>query len=539
MTDFESEKFYQDLRQKLDGFGSAPPEAVWESIRAQVPVRKRRRRPALLLLLLGTLIVGLTVGTGQWQPFSVSAPGALPAGPAVSQARVAGDAVGGPAEAAGASAPLATASTTPIAATNASAADAAGTPALGAPHKPALGAPHSSAGTVGVPSPAGGRTFRRATPSLLAAPSTRTKRSARKGAETENTASARTAASVSAKHIATASRATARNRARRKAGRATGLIAGNSSTRVRTARIKAGSSEAEALARTRHASRSLANRSSQTAATGLSGTEATGKGARKARIRQPKISNAPLALLVVRPAVKQPEEPEVRAARRSPRRRPTRREIRLRNWSAQLLLGSGLTYRIMGGAPTQLERLERPSLGFSGQATATYALSRQLSVAAGLGYAEYATALHYQLKKTASETMVQKDFRDVYRYLTIPVQAQLTLAGNPRWRYGVLGGGTVAILADAQTTEGSACNCQQVQWSTSTQAMPFSRTNLVLTGGVFASYQFGLGQWLTVRPQGQVFLNSITTPASGRTARRPWNLGVQAGYSWDLDPRKR
>ncbi|UOQ70133.1 outer membrane beta-barrel protein [Hymenobacter cellulosilyticus] len=211
-----------------------------------------------------------------------------------------------------------------------------------------------------------------------------------------------------------------------------------------------------------------------------------------------------------------------------------------------MLLGSGLSYRFLGGSPTQVERLERPTLGYSGQVSATYALSRQLAVSAGLGYSEYATSLNYQLRKSASDslgqqnTLTRKKFRDTYGFLTIPVQAQLTLAGNARWRYGVQAGGTGAFLTGAKTTEGSACKCQQVQWNGSQQAMPFTRTNLLLTGGAFASYQFALGQWLTIRPQGQIFLNSLSTGASGRAPRRPgtWVCRPATAGTWTLASTK-
>ncbi|GGG40945.1 hypothetical protein GCM10011378_16500 [Hymenobacter glacieicola] len=234
------------------------------------------------------------------------------------------------------------------------------------------------------------------------------------------------------------------------------------------------------------------------------------------------------------------EELEVRAKRR-PRTRPSRRELLLRGWSAQLLAGTGLTYRAVGNGATQLEQLERPGVGFSAQASGAYALTRQLTVSAGIGYAEYATSLRYQLSKAGQDTVGTRaiNFRDVYRFVMVPLQVHYTLQGNQRWRLGVLGGGTLALLTGARTTEGTACNCSQRQWQPGVgTTSPFERTSLLLNAGVFAQYQFAPGQWFTVRPQGHLFLNSLTNQASGRAARRPWSLGIQAGYSWDLDPRK-
>ncbi|RYU82822.1 outer membrane beta-barrel protein [Hymenobacter persicinus] len=526
MTDHESEKFYQDLRRKLDGYGSAPPEAVWAGIRAQVPARRPRRyRPLLLLLLLGTLVIGLTFGPSQWlrliepaepgQAARISSTTPL-ASPAAQQNR----APGLPAPAGAGS----TTATEPAAAATSSALAVTSTAPLAATSGKALASGQRNI----VAGP--GRTGRL----LLAADSRRSKRLARKYGESS------AAQTGSSEELASAEM----GRSRRKMSRSARLLA-TSRSRQRALGLEitgSRTSHSEALGRVmrrrRAAGRAVAGPEVDATESSLGETSQNTTSGRR-RTRQPKISNAPLALLVVRPAVEEAAEPEVHATKRRPRKRPTKQELRLRNWSAQVLVGSGLTYRVLGGTPTQLETLERPSLGFSGQATATYAFSRQLAVAVGLGYAEYATALHYQLQKKTLETVEQKDFRDVYRFLTVPVQAQLTLGGNARWRYGVLGGGTLALLTGARTTEGSACNCQQTQWTSDAVNLPFNRTNLQLTGGAFASYQFGLGQWLTIRPQGQIFLNSLTTPASTRADRRPWSLGVQAGYSWDLDPRNK
>ena len=210
------------------------------------------------------------------------------------------------------------------------------------------------------------------------------------------------------------------------------------------------------------------------------------------------------------------------------------------DWSVQVLAGPGLTYRLLGRSATQLQRLERPAAGFSGQLMVAYAFSPRLTLAAGLGYAQYATTLRYQLASRRPDSVVAAvDFRDQYHFLTVPVQARLALGGNHRWRYGVLGGAELAVLTSARTTEGSPCYCRQQRWLGSAPGSDstFRRLNLALTAGAFASYQFRPGQWLTIQPQAQLFANPLN--AAGSAARRPWNLGLQLGYRWELPPRRR
>ncbi|AHJ97018.1 outer membrane beta-barrel protein [Hymenobacter swuensis] len=511
MTEHESEQFYQDLNRKLEGYGSAPPEAVWAAIREQVPAKQSRNWRLLLLLLLLAFVVGtVKIGNDYWHPFASHKTGSQAAQHPTNQPE-AGRATNRQ------QLPPAYATVNPAVAA-ASAEPNAITRATTSTVSPIAGPAGTVAGKSGAP--------------MLPAVTARTKRERR----TWNGAVA---------GVANGPDGAARSK-RRNPRWAAGLLTGTTKpTRTSYQSLESEGSR-RALQRPGAARRSRTdlnrtigeaaeNPAAENPAAGDATANATAT--RRSRKQTQKISNEPLALLAIRPKPLEPAEPEVHAKRRA-RKRPTKQELRLRNWSAQLVLGPSLTYRFLGGSPTQLERLERPNLGFSGQATAAYAFSRQLTVAAGLGYAEFANSLNYQLKKTSQENLLQKDFRDVYRFLTIPVQAQLTLQGNHRWRYGVLGGGNVAFLTGARTTEGSACNCGQRQWTTDAVNLPFRRLNLALTGGVFASYQFAPGQWLTIRPQGQVFLNSLTVPDSTRAPRRPWSTGVQIGYSWDLDPRK-
>ncbi|RSK43319.1 PorT family protein [Hymenobacter perfusus] len=502
MTEHESEQLYQDLKRKLEGYGSAPPEAVWAAIREQVPAKQPRNwRPLLLLLLLAFVVGTVKIGNDYWHPFASLNAGSQAAQRTSSQPE---------ADRATSRKLLPPAHTTAEPAALAESRAARAVTSAVSPLSGSSGNPSAESGSP-----------------ILPAITARTKREQR-------THNGVVVGAANGPDGAPRSK-------RRNLRRAVGLLAGT----TKTARTSYPGLESEGNRRTLQ--RSGAARRSRTDLSPTAGEAAenptTGDATahatatRRSRQQAQKVSNEPLALLAIRPKPLEPAEPEVHAKRRA-RKRHTKQELRLRNWSAQLVLGPSLTYRFLGGSPTQLERLERPNLGFSGQATAAYAFSRQLTVAAGLGYAELANSLQYQLKKTSQENLLQKDFRDVYRFLTIPVQAQLTLQGNHRWRYGVLGGGNVAFLTGARTTEGSACNCGQRQWPTDAVNLPFRRLNLALTGGVFASYQFAPGQWLTIRPQGQVFLNSLTIPDSTRAPRRPWSTGVQIGYSWDLDPRK-
>lgn len=506
MTEHESEQFYQDLNRKLEGYGSAPPEAVWAAIREQVPAKQPRNwRPLLLLLLLAFVVGTVKIGNDYWHPFASHKAGSQAAQRPANQPE-AGRATSRKLL------QLAHATVDPAAAAVTT--------------EPSATVPATASAVSPIAGPAGTASVGRGA-LLLPTVTARTKRERR----TRNGVVA---------GVANGPDGAARSK-RRNPRWAAGLLAGT----TKTTRTSYPSLESEGSRRTSQRpgaarrSRTDLNRTAGEAAENPAAGDATANATatRRNRKQTQKISNEPLALLAIRPKPLEPAEPEVHAKRRA-RKRPTKQELRLRNWSAQLVLGPSLTYRFLGGSPTQLERLERPNLGFSGQATAAYAFSRQLTVAAGLGYAEFANSLNYQLKKTSQENLLQKDFRDVYRFLTIPVQAQLTLQGNHRWRYGVLGGGNVAFLTGARTTEGSACNCGQRQWTTDAVNLPFRRLNLALTGGVFASYQFAPGQWLTIRPQGQVFLNSLTVADSTRAPRRPWSTGVQIGYSWDLDPRK-
>ena len=485
MTEKDPEHLYQDLRQKLEGYGSPPPESVWAGIRRQVPAQQPSRWRRLLPVLLLALLMGsLSVSTSYWRPlFQRPASSRVP--------RAARPATPSPetnqqAAASGQPTHPATRGETALSDPTAASAAAAGT----------VAATRDAAAANPARQPlAGAATTRRTLPLAVIAPDRRTPRPP-----------------VSPDEAAAARAALATRRVASRAHHAGLVLAGTDASRHRT-RLQSRPKQARGSAENRAQHPADANASGLTAA----------------------LPNEPLALRPLLPPPLAAPAPDVQRQRRPRQRRLTRQELRLRDWSVQLTAGPGLTYRLLSGTSTQLEGLERPAIGYAGQLTGAYAFSRQLTVAGGLGFARYTNSLRYTLRQASSDQTRQIDFRDTYSFLTLPLQAQLTLGGNHRWRYGVLGGGSVNLFTGARVTEGSACHCGQRTIAPSTSDSTFQRVNLALTAGVFANYQFAPGQWFTIRPQGQLFVNSLTQP--GSTPRRPWNLGVQLGYSWDLDPR--
>ncbi|MBG8555923.1 porin family protein [Hymenobacter guriensis] len=527
MTEQESEQFYNDLRHKLHDFGSPVPEAVWSGIQQQLPKPKNRRRwPVLLLLLIGSFVIYEGV-----VPSSMLRTGlAGPSGPeAVSVAKVGharqADETSDLAGARAAGAPGVTAGS--------EAGQTAGSQT--ASHELASASLKSADGS-GVAGNLAAVPTRKVRPTLL--PLAGRTRKPVPGEETgeESDASRRSVASTSTrrKKAGLVALAATVNGRRSRTGSRPSRNSGTLDAATREASLGhslAGSSN--------KAARRRAGRSGQLGwAAGAANSAAAGKRREATGKTKPvKISYEPIALRHMQAPDLTPEEPEVHKKRR-PRVKRSRKDIILRGFGVELLGGSGISYRTLGGSPTQLEKLERPGTSFSGRVGVTYALNRLLTASAGVGYSEYATSLDYMLRKTSQETATRVSFRDVHRYFIIPVQARYRLAGNHRWSVGSMGGATVALRTGSRTTEGSACACTQQEWAPGVSS-PYRSSSLLLTAGAFANYQTALGQWLSVRPQAQYFLTSITNPAQSKAPRRPWNLGVEVGMSWELNPRKK
>ncbi|NVO30390.1 outer membrane beta-barrel protein [Hymenobacter lapidiphilus] len=481
----EHDPLFDHLRRQLHDYGPPPPESVWTGIRQQVPAPRPPRpwlRPALLL---GLLVLTLTFTARYWRPLYNSAP------PATANRPSAGPAGSGPARSEattnrgstpqkssiGTSGPLARLEQT---ATNIE--QPAATPELAAAS--AAKAPSAFGrkkiviqSNVGYPLTTLPR--RRKQKGTLALASTEPRRLVRQGSEQAKP----TTASI-------------------KPTSTTYLVS-------QAAVLKRAEAEEPNTPGRRH-DLAVAADEPQT----LAFRSAV------AQLEARRWSGTGLAL----PRVQKQPEPE-----QTPRL-PA-------DWSVQVLAGPGLTYRLLGRPATQLQGLERPAVGFNGQIMAAYTFSPRLTLAAGLGYAQYVTTLRYQIVRNRPDSLLTAvNFRDRYHFLTLPAQARLELGGNHRWRYGVLGGAELAVLLGARTTEGSPCNCGQQRWLSAAPDSTFRRLNLALTAGAFANYQFRPGHWLTIQPQGQLFANSLS--GASRIQRRPWSLSLQLGYRWDLAPRR-
>lgn len=234
-------------------------------------------------------------------------------------------------------------------------------------------------------------------------------------------------------------------------------------------------------------------------------------------------------------------------------------------WSLAGLAGPALTYRLLGTATSGgpgLSRLERPAPSYAAQVQIGYAASPRLRLHAGLGYQTFATGYNAVVRSARVQTTTIRQVqivyngtrrdslivmyshdsivgtetrrlrqRDTYRYLTVPLQAQLRLGGTGRWSYAGLAGATLGLYLGGRTTEGSsACQCEQVSWQPGRG--PIRRATLLLTLGAAAEYELRPGWHLLLQPVVQQALFSITDDS--RPARRPLGLSVQTGMRFDL-----
>lgn len=231
-----------------------------------------------------------------------------------------------------------------------------------------------------------------------------------------------------------------------------------------------------------------------------------------------------------------------------------------------MLAGPALTYRLLGTATDSLgpglSRLERPALSYAAQAQLGYAASARLRLSGGLGYQEFATGYNAKINAARVQTVTTRQVqvfdngtrrdslvvvhsrdtivgteqkqlrqRDTYRYLVVPLQAQLRLGGAGRWSYHGLAGVALGLYLGGRTTEGSsACHCEQVSWPAARS--PFRRATALLTLGAAAEYELRPGWHLQLQPVLQQSVLSITDDS--RPARRPLGLSVQTGLRFDL-----
>ena len=189
-------------------------------------------------------------------------------------------------------------------------------------------------------------------------------------------------------------------------------------------------------------------------------------------------------------------------------------------WAVQVVAGPALTYRYLdtsagAAAPTSppfvytpgftpVATLERPALGSAAQVTVRRTLNGHWSLSAGLGYAEYASALALQQVHAAAIRTVTNGSdsaattsihgRDTYRFATVPVRVGYGWTLSGRWRVGLLAGAEAAVYVGGNSTEGSA----------------YRRVSLGASLGAEARYRLGGGRWeLLAQPTATYLLSPL------------------------------
>ncbi|WP_157530531.1 hypothetical protein [Hymenobacter norwichensis] len=511
MTERESKEFYDDLRRKLEEYGSPPPESVWAGIRQQVPNRRRRWwRGALLVLLLVGTVSYLTISTRTQRPTPISTPAAV--------------ATVSPGAQADASVSSGSSSRPQSAAAQAPSTGLS--PNTGA--APSLATPETQPGTNVATQETAPTASRQADRGLIAGRLTDPTGKAPRQVLAPDSATQPQSEASGATLAATSTTSEGRKQHKARAGVALVVLPKQYPNPTRR-QIPAASLEttyAEPTNKETHPEQEAA----KNLTAGLS-SEGAAYGSSSLPTNQTTLFGGRLLPLLVRlqlPGLPLPRPtavlvPEVRQPQ------PIKP-----NWAIQALGGPTVSYRKLGANVRRVEQLERPAAGYGMQLGVARTLTPRLSLSVGVGYTEVAASLYLRLQKADSVPLVITRLRDYYRLLTVPMEAHYLLGATTRWRYGVQAGVAPALLLSARTTEGGACNCQQQQWQPSDSTRRFRQLNLTLTAGAFVGYQAAPGLWLTLRPQAQYFLNSITDPTSGRAARHPWSVGVQGGISFDL-----
>lgn len=525
MTDHESEQFYNDLRQKLETFGGPVPESVWSGIQEKLPVAKRKRRlwPLLLLLLLCSNYF-IYLGFGPSSPLRQK----LLGGKTQQSEATGSSSARNPTDS---QQPLGTvAGSGHVDNQKAKEQAATANSSTAGPDGTFAGSIVAGSGNIPTTKTDASR------PSILPLVNPRSKdnpdNSGAAEAAKQQKVGTRRSKVVFGALMAGAGKRNKKPQSTQLAEGSQTRISARSGSKAFRHRRAAGSETIAAASGTRTGHENARAYASSSNSSSSSAEKRRGRAAKPA-----KLTYEPLALRPVIVSELEVEAPEVNKKRR-PRTKRTRINRTLQKMGVELVAGTGVSYRKLGGITTQLQSLEKPGVSYSGHLGVTYALNKRLSVMAGAGYAEFATSLNYQLKKTAQDAATTVSFRDVHRYFSVPVQMKYQILGNHRWNIGTMGGATVSLRSSSRTTEGNACACSQRDWEPGV-ASPYRATNLVLTAGAFANYQMAVGQWFTIRPQAQYFLNSITDPAQNKTARHPWNLGVEVGVMWELAPRKK
>lgn len=216
----------------------------------------------------------------------------------------------------------------------------------------------------------------------------------------------------------------------------------------------------------------------------------------------------------------------------APAQRPLPPTEKRPRWSVQVLGGPALTYRTLSkqayrGFP---DSLERPAVGYALHLLVGYAPTPRLQLTAGVGFAEYATALNLRLQH---DTIQQRyRHRDTYRFVQVPVQAQYWLREQGRLQVGLLAELAPSFYVGGRVTSGGACACE-TQTHTAPDSL-YRHLSLSATVGATVSYRLG-GRWrVFLQPAASYFLSPITQQPARVDERRPVAVGVRGGLSLDL-----
>ncbi|GAB3863833.1 hypothetical protein GCM10028824_00580 [Hymenobacter segetis] len=231
------------------------------------------------------------------------------------------------------------------------------------------------------------------------------------------------------------------------------------------------------------------------------------------------------------------------------------------HWAVQVVAGPALTYRALnmaagagaGTSPsppylttntsTPVATLERPALGSAAQITVRRTLGSRWSLSAGLGYAEYASALALQQVHTTPTSVVanRPNFadstgihrRDTYRFVTVPVRVGYGWTLSGRWRVGLLAGAEAAVYVGGSSTEGSPCACQSQTWSFANN--PYRRLSVGASLGAEARYRLAGGRWeLLAQPTATYLLTSLAPAASAYYQRHLFGGAALLGVAFNL-----
>ena len=231
----------------------------------------------------------------------------------------------------------------------------------------------------------------------------------------------------------------------------------------------------------------------------------------------------------------------------------------VRRWAVQVAAGPALTYRYLNAEPqynilnntavtsrtmdASTAGEESASYGFGVQVQGRRVLNGRWSLSGGLGYQEYAMKRTYLVSNPSvifanpsqpttnlAPTYSTGTHRDTYRFLTVPVRLSYALGQASRHlRYGLLGGADVALYLG-----GTSAGADGARHTWGISDSPHRSLGVALSAGFELRYRTAPRLELLAQPSATYFLNSLTQPASGITARQLLGVGALFGISYDL-----